>query len=463
MAKDASASPNEIKDTAKPRKARAERARAVVATAFDTADISALKAAFIARLVALAVLAIWLLALMGLPAALFYYGLFVIYIILGYLQYATARERQMTSLYILILFDFLLLAFSLIADNPLSDVQFSAASKLEQGRMMYFFIPLAGIAACYAPVRVIWAGFCAIAAWTLAFIWLVQDPSAAPLLTGEPVHTKGLFAPSDEAPGRQAYHRLVEAIIVIGVVTGILAMIARRARKIVLAQIGATRERANLARYFPPTLVNELAGHETALDAVTAQNAAVLFADVVGFSKMAELEPPERVIGFLRELHSRLEHAIFENAGTLDKYLGDGVMATFGTPRPAPDDACRAIACALAIHAAETAWNVKRERAGYPPVRLSVGVSYGPVVSGDIGSERRMEFATIGDAVNRASRLEEATRAVNAAIIIGPGTVSQARAEDPERAEALLQDFKLFEAHPLPGRSPTNIYALIRP
>lgn len=462
MAQDTTAQPAAFQEEAKPRKARSKRARSLATIAFDTADINALKAAFFYRLAALAVLGIWLMALMGLPAALFYYGLFVVYILLGYLQYATARERQMTSLYILILFDFLVMAFSIAADNPLSDVKFSAADKIEQGRMMYFFIPLAGIAACYAPIRVIWAGFCAMLAWTLAFIWLVQDPSAAPLLAGTPIHENGFFAPSEEAPAKHAYHRLVEAIIVIGVVTGILAMIARRARKIVLAQIGAVRERANLARYFPPTLVNELAGHETALDAVTAQNAAVLFADVVGFSKMAEPEPPERVIGFLRELHSRLERAIFENSGTLDKYLGDGVMATFGTPRPAPDDACRAIACAIAVHTAEIAWNIERERAGHPPIRLSVGVSYGPVVSGDIGSERRMEFATIGDAVNRASRLEAATRALSAAIIIDADTANQARAEDPERAAALLQDFKIIEAHPLPGRSPATIYALNR-
>ena len=113
-------------------------------------------------------------------------------------------------------------------------------------------------------------------------------------------------------------------------------------------------------------------------------------------------------------------------------------MATFGTPRSGPDDASRAIAAARAIIAEQDAWNVSRAKAGFDPVRIAVGVHYGPVVSGDIGSERRLEFATIGDAVNLAARLEQVTRPLDAGVVISEETASRARAEDAARAEVAV-------------------------
>ena len=123
----------------------------------------------------------------------------------------------------------------------------------------------------------------------------------------------------------------------------------------------------------------------------------------------------------------RLERAIFENDGTLDKYMGDGLMATFGTPRSGPDDASRAIAAARTIIEDQDRWNTEFAIAGLDPVRISVGVQYEPVVSGDIGSERCLEFASIGDAVNLAARLEQVTRLLGAAIVISEVTADRAR------------------------------------
>ena len=258
------------------------------------------------------------------------------------------------------------------------------------------------------------------------------------------------------------FNRLFEALIVMGIVTCILATVASNARRMVRGQIASTRERANLARYFAPAIVEDLANHDAPFEVVKAQPAAVLFADVVGFTTMAQDEPPERVIGFLRALHQRLEQAIFENGGTLDKYMGDGVMAIFGSPRTAPDDACRAIAAARSIQQATDTWNIARADAGFPPVRLSVGVHYGQVVSGDIGSERRLEFATIGDAVNLASRLEAATRPLAASIVISADTAHQAERESATQAEALLRGFTSITGLDVPGHTAVDVLALGR-
>jgi adenylate cyclase len=277
----------------------------------------------------------------------------------------------------LILADFLLLAFATLTDNPMSSSDWPPGQKLNQAREIYFFVLLAGGSACYEPRRVLWAGFCAILSWSLGFLWLTSQPNAITILdTGE--------APSLESwmvlvssPNFLDFNRLIEAVVAIAIVTCILATVALNARRMVRGEIASTRERAILARYFAPAIVEDLANHDAPFAVVNAQPAAVLFAHVVGFTAMAQDEPPERVIGFLRALHQRLEQAIFENGSTLDKYMGDGVMAIFGSPRTAPDDACRAIAAARSIQQAADNWNIARADAEFPPVRLSVGVHYG--------------------------------------------------------------------------------------
>ena len=107
----------------------------------------------------------------------------------------------------------------------------------------------------------------------------------------------------------------------------------------------------------------------------------------------------------LREFHARMEQEVFRHKGTLDKYLGDGLMATFGTPFAGNADASNALRCAQAMMAAVDRWNGERQAAGEPPICVSFGLHYGPVVLGDIGLTC-LEFAVIGSTVNAASRLE---------------------------------------------------------
>lgn len=452
-------------DVAEPpdrRAADSAVARRRAEDALRAADVSALKGAFYMRLFALAAIAIWLTLLLSFPTVLFFWALLLGFIVLGYAQYRAGHKGESALLYALILADALLMAFTLVTDNPLADADFPPGQKLQQSREVYFFILLAGVAACYQPRRVLWAGFCAMAAWSLAFLWVASDPDAISVLdVGDAPNLESWIVMTNN-PNFIVFERLIQSVVVIGIVAAILATVAARARSMVRSQIAAARERANLARYFAPALVDTLSQKDAAFDAIQAQPAAVLFADVVGFTAMSEGEPPERVIGFLRALHERLEQSIFDNGGTLDKYMGDGVMAIFGAPTSAPDDACRAIAAARAIQDAMTAWNDARSQAGFPPVHVAVGVHYGAVVSGDIGSERRLEFATIGDAVNLASRLETATRRVGASVLVSAETAEQARREDGRRAETLLADFVAAPALDLPGHRAIDAFALMR-
>ena len=123
-----------------------------------------------------------------------------------------------------------------------------------------------------------------------------------------------------------------------------------------------------------------------------------------------------------------MEREVFRHGGTLDKYLGDGLMATFGTPSASDSDAGNALRCAQAMIASIGEFNRERKNRGEPPIRVSVGLHYGEVVLGDIGLNR-LEFAVIGTAVNAASRLESLTRELGCAMVASDDLVRQARAE----------------------------------
>jgi adenylate cyclase len=177
---------------------------------------------------------------------------------------------------------------------------------------------------------------------------------------------------------------------------------------------------------------------------VRTQDVAVLFADIVGFTAYADGRDPTDVIGTLRQFHERMEREVFQHGGTLDKYLGDGLMATFGTPFAGDCDAVNALRCAQGMLASIVELNRQRSGRGEPPIQVSVGVHYGQVVLGDIGLNR-LEFAVIGTTVNAASRLESLTRELGCALVVSDALVRQARAE----SESSSADFvRLVERPP---------------
>src|SRR5262245_22589233 len=196
----------------------------------------------------------------------------------------------------------------------------------------------------------------------------------------------------------------------------------------------AERKRANLARYFSPNMVDGLMQTGGRLDEARTQRVTVLFADIWGYTAISAAMPPMQLMTLLRELLRMFEKAIFANGGTLDKFLGDGLMATFGTPTAGSRDAANAVACACAMADSIARWNRKRRENGLEPMYLGIGLHHGDVVLGDIGSERRMEFAVIGNTVNVASRIQEMTRTLNIAVLASDGVIEAARAEAGEDA-----------------------------
>jgi adenylate cyclase len=132
----------------------------------------------------------------------------------------------------------------------------------------------------------------------------------------------------------------------------------------------------------------------------------VLFCDVRGFTPMSERLNPEEVVLLLNDFYNLMIETTFKYDGTLDKFLGDAVMAVFGAPMAHPDHSARAIRTALAMQEGITGLNERRARDGKEPISVGIGVSAGEAVAGTVGTEDRMEYTVIGDSVNLAARLE---------------------------------------------------------
>jgi adenylate cyclase len=200
------------------------------------------------------------------------------------------------------------------------------------------------------------------------------------------------------------------------------AMGERRRRR------GAERQRRNLARYVPANIVDSLAGRDTPYTEDRAQNAAVMFVDIIGFTTLGERMAPREQLRLLRDFHRRVERAARDHGGTIDKFIGDGASITFGIPEPGSADALDAVLCARCLADDIDGWTADLGTAGRSPITIGIGLHYGPVVVGEIGGENQMQFTVTGDTVNVASRLEAMTRTHGATIIASDALVEAARA-----------------------------------
>ncbi|MCC6645116.1 MAG: adenylate/guanylate cyclase domain-containing protein [Polyangiaceae bacterium] len=168
------------------------------------------------------------------------------------------------------------------------------------------------------------------------------------------------------------------------------------------------RLRGDLSRFLSKELVTQIVEgkHSLALGGARAQ-VTVLFADVVSFTPLAESRPPEEVVALLNELFSLLTEIVFRHQGTVDKFIGDCLMAVWGAPVPAPDHAARAVAAAEdMLRFLENAAATWEQKYGVV-VKLAIGINSGEAIVGNVGSDKRMEYTVIGDTVNIAARLEQ--------------------------------------------------------
>lgn len=230
-------------------------------------------------------------------------------------------------------------------------------------------------------------------------------------------------------------------------------------RKLIEAQLGlAERQRAQLARHFSPNMVEELMRAGGRFGAARTQPMAVLFADVYDYTEMSAAMSGEQVIALLREFHAIVEDAVFNHGGTLDKYIGDGLMATFGTPSPGPQDATSAIAATRQTLRELARWNRRRAASGERCIRIGVGLHFGLATLGDVGTEQRFELTVVGDTVNVASRIEQLSRSLEIAVVASDDLVQHAMGESGVEA---IEGFRDLGEHRVRGReSPIRLWGL---
>ncbi|HLA10290.1 MAG TPA: adenylate/guanylate cyclase domain-containing protein [Pyrinomonadaceae bacterium] len=208
--------------------------------------------------------------------------------------------------------------------------------------------------------------------------------------------------------------------------------------------------RANYSRFLPEYVVKQmLENPESFKLGGVNQTITVLFADIRGFTRISEHAPPERIVGLLNKYFSAMTDIIFAHGGTLDKYLGDGLMALFGAPTTTPEDANNALNAAVAMQRRMLGINQELQADGFPELGIGIGLHTGEVTVGYIGSERRSEYTAIGDTVNTASRLQ--ANAIAGQILITDATAKAAHsrykltARDPITVKNRTQPVAMWE------------------
>jgi len=434
-------------------------ARARLEAAFAREERHGLMQAAAARSAAVAVIVVWL-AMANPDTGLAYAWTIAtacFFLVTGLTQFWLYRRPVVPTIvpYAFMLVDSLALAGAILLPNPFDTMNLPSALPLRYASFMYFFILLMQAAFSFRPRLLLWTGLSGVVAWTLGFLWIATRPESIVFPGGGraaqlPVYFDRNFV---------SLIKYENEVVVFLLVSAGLALLVRRSRSLVTERAEAERARGNLARYFSPKVVDTLAERDEPLGRVRRQAVGVLFADLVGFTTMAEDMTPEEVMTLLRDFHGRMEEVVFRHDGCLEKFIGDALLATFGVPEPGPRDATDTLACARGMLASLHAWNGERAAAGLPTLRMGLGLHYGPVVAGDIGSRRSMAFATVGDTTNVTSRLQALTRELGASIVASGALVAAVEREAADTK--LLQGLTARGPHTLRGRdTPIELWAM---
>lgn len=239
----------------------------------------------------------------------------------------------------------------------------------------------------------------------------------------------------------------IEKIVAILLVTLVLMLAIRRARRQLVAAARGRTAQEDLSRFFPPEVASRIASGEERLEPGQGdlRRAGVLVVDLRGFTDFAAAHPPEAVMGFLVAYQHRMSAIVSAHGGAIDKFLGDGILATFGCTRPTASPAADALRAACAI--ADDAGEFLASQGPITPRGIGAAVSAGELLFGTVGDEDRLEFTVIGEPVNLASKLEANNRALGAAVSVDGETWATAMREgfaDPGT-------FRLASAASVPG------------
>jgi adenylate cyclase len=276
---------------------------------------------------------------------------------------------------------------------------------LKAPTLMYVFILIALRTLRFEPRYVLIAGGCGAAGWLALFIYAAAGSGdTAPTFTHSYIDYVTSYKILRGAE--------IDKILSIFMVTAILALSLIRARKLLVSSVAEEVAAADLARFFAPEVAEQL--RHTEIDPLAWQgvrrDAAILSIDLRGFTRLSHNMPATELIALLGEYQSRLVPVVQRHHGSIDKYLGDGILASFGAVAPSASyaaDLCRAIE-ELTLTA--QTWRLEREARGLLAPVIGMAGASGEVVFGTVGHETRLEYTVIGEVVNLAAKLEKLTK-----------------------------------------------------
>lgn len=280
-----------------------------------------------------------------------------------------------------------------------------AAFYLKAPTLLYVFIFIALRALSFSPAYLMVTGLSAALGWVVLVGYAVMEPGGMALLTRDYVEymTSATILIGAE----------IDKIISIILVTVVLAIAVARSRALLVRALAEHTAVDTLSRFLEPDVAESL---RTAADIPqigqgVERDATVLFIDLRGFSALAAKMAPREIISLLGEYQRLVVPLVHSCGGSIITFLGDGIMITFGAVRSSPSHAADALRCTDLLLIGVADWNASRRDAGLPEIGVGIGIETGSVVCGPIGDEQRLEYAVIGDTVNRAAKLQNHTKA----------------------------------------------------
>jgi len=327
-----------------------------------------------------------------------------IYLILTVIRLAWAHRSRLPAwaLGFSVVFDVALLmiliwSFHLQYQQP-------ASFYLKAPTLLYVFIFIALRALRFEARYVLLAGAVAALGWGAMIVYVVVIDPTDTMITRNYI----TYMTSNAILLGAEFDKIISMLLV----TGIIAVALQRAKGLLVRAVAEQTAARELSRFFDPEIAARIKGSEQEIRAGTGElrDAAILNLDMRGFTKLVGQASADEVIGLLAEYQARMVPVIQKHGGTIDKFLGDGIMATFGATVLTDSYAADALAALDEALAKAGDWQAERLAAGRPSPSVNGAVATGRILFGAVGDETRLEYTVIGDAVNLSAKLEKANK-----------------------------------------------------